>query len=182
MAINAPVTCMGRRGRKRVRVNQCLEVLCAEDLYSDLLSDRTKQVGPGSRGTVECRVGGSVHTANWEVRANAVWTFGRVFFFCPRCQRRCSRLYVPCASFWPFACRTCCGLTYTSQSQLNYKNSLWGRGQFARMWGMSQRDYAYEITSELRSNRRKRSRVRWAKRRPILEAWRKRGEGSEDAR
>lgn len=170
MALNAPVTCSGRRGPRRVRVKQCLAVFHAEELYSALMADRRKRLAPGALGSVQYQAGGHVHTANWEVRPNAVWTFGRVFFLCPHCQRRCSRLYVPCASFWPFACRTCCGLTYTSRARLNYKNSLWGRGSYARMWGLSQRDYAYDITCELRINRRAGSRKRWASRRPIIAA------------
>lgn len=177
MAFSAPVSCRGRRGPRRVRVNQCLAVFHAEELYSKLLKDKPTVVRPGWRGGVAYTVEGASHAVQWEVRANAVWRRGRVFFICPRCRNRCTRLYVPCVGFSPCACRQCCGLTYTSRALLNYKDSMWGRGPFARMFGTTQRDYAYEITAELRQKRRARSRARWDERRPILEELAK----SEDA-
>ena len=177
---NAPVWCNSSRGRRRVRVEQCVAVFRAEDLYSDLLASDPKEVRPGRCGSVGYHLdGGVVHPANYELRPNAVWRRGRVFLFCPMCERRCTRLYIPCAGFWPFRCRQCCGLTYTSQARLNYKDSLWGRGPLARMMGTTQRLWAYETTSDLRSHRRVRSYERWTKRRPIFEALAKSSRGEE---
>jgi hypothetical protein len=46
---------------------------------------------------------------------NAVWRRGRLFFRCPACQGRVTRLYVPIAGRQP-RCRRCWGLSYESQS------------------------------------------------------------------
>jgi hypothetical protein len=78
-------------------------------------------------------------TANWEIRQNAVWQRGRVFLRCSRCRLLCTRLYMPLEESW-LACRRCWGLTYASRTLQNYKDSLWGRGAIARMFGTSQRE------------------------------------------
>lgn len=169
-----PVSCSRSRGRgrRRVRVSEVADVLRAEDFYTALLEDPNASLRPGARGTFEYVVLGERETAAWECVPNAVWTFGRVFFLCPRCAGRCTRLYVPCRGFSPFACRTCCGLTYASRAGLNYKDSVWGRGLFARIFGTTHREYAYEITADRRSRRRRLSAERWAKRRPFLLSYR----------
>ena len=46
--------------------------------------------------------------------------------------------------------------------------ALWGRGRFAKMFGTSQRDWAYSTTDEKRRKQLERSRERWAKRRVYL--------------
>jgi hypothetical protein len=61
-------------------------------------------------------------------------SIGRLFLTCPRCQRPCTRLYVPLPSSW-LACRGCWGLTYSSRTLLNYKDSPWGRGAFVSVFG-----------------------------------------------
>ena len=42
----------------------------------------------------------------------------RVFFVCPRCQRRCRKLYVN-GFYRILACRLCLGLRYRSQERLS---------------------------------------------------------------
>jgi hypothetical protein len=66
------------------------------------------------------------------------------------------------------ACRRCWGLTYVSRTLYNYKDSLWGRGQIARMFGTSQRDWAYQWTADRMAKRRSASRDRWGDRRKLL--------------
>jgi hypothetical protein len=83
----------------------------------------------------------------WEVRQNAVWRRGRVFLRCPRCQRCCTRLYLPLETLW-LACRRCWGLTYVSRQLQNYKDSFWGRGTIARMFGTTQRDWALGVLGD----------------------------------
>ena len=131
-------------------------------------SATTQQGACGGRGSLRTSCKGRDITADWEIRQNAVWRRGRVFLECPRCRRPSTRLYLPFADSW-LACRRCWGLTYNSRALLNYKASLWGRGAFARMFGTSQRDWAYETTDENRANRRKASRERWAARRQWLQ-------------
>jgi hypothetical protein len=150
----------GRRGIRRVRVTECWSMLKAEDVYTALLRDDASGTGPGARGAFRCTVQGREFIASWEVVANAVWRRGRVFLRCPRCSLRCTRLYLPLETSSP-ACRCCWGLTYWSRTQSNYKDSLWGRGEIARMFGTSQRDWAYDRTDEARNERRERSHARW---------------------
>ena len=132
-----------------------------------LLNDGSGDVVPGARGTVGTTFGPRQFTVSWEVRGNAVWRCGRVFLRCPRCAGRCTRLYVPTPETW-LACRTCWGLTYASRTLRNYKDSLWGRGKFARMIGTSQREWAFELTNEDRDRRLDCSRQRWEDRRATL--------------
>jgi hypothetical protein len=165
---DARVNCPGGRwGPRRVRTSECYAVLKAEDCYTSLLADDPTRVGPGSRGTVTMTVSGRGHTAWWEVRSNAVWRRGRVFLTCERCDRRCTRLYLPLETSW-LACRRCWGLTYTSRTLHNYKTSLWGRSRFAAMFGTTQREWAVMYTDDRRQERREASRQRWEKRRPVL--------------
>ena len=151
----------GRWGRRRTRVTECWAVLRAEEVYTGLLKDNAEAVAPGALGTAIYTVGGRKVTANWEIRQNAVWRRGRVFLRCSRCSLLCTRLYLPLRDSW-LACRRCWGLTYTSRTLQNYKNSLVGRGQFARMFGTSHRDWALAMTHEKRKERLERSRERWA--------------------
>jgi hypothetical protein len=145
-------------------VTECWFVMRAEDLYTPLLADDAAKVRPGVRGTATCIVKGRDVTADWEVRQNAVWRRGRVFLRCSRCSLRCARLYMPTEKSW-LACRRCWGLTYSSRTLQNYKDSPWGRGSFARMFGTSQRDWAFSTTYDNRKARLERSRERWAARR-----------------
>lgn len=142
-------------------------MLKAEDAYTALLLDDASGVRPGERGATTYTLGGREVTASWEVRQNAVWRRGRVFLRCPKCDQRCTRLYLPRRDSW-LACRRCWGLTYPSQTLKNYKDSLVGRGRFARMFGTSQRDWAFLMTHDKRIERREASRERWAKRRRYL--------------
>ena len=165
---DAAVWCPGGRwGPRRTRTNECWSRLTAEDVYTALLQDDPLKVRPGAAGTATFSVQGHSHTAGWEVRQNAVWRFGRVFLKCPRCDRRCTRLYLPVEAS-SLACRRCWGLTYISRQLVNYKDSLWGRGMIARMFGTTQRDWAYQATSDRREARRLASRERWRVRRERL--------------
>lgn len=156
----------GRWGPRRTRVTECYAILKAEDVYTSLLKDSTKTAAPGAHGTASYTLEGRTFTASWEVRQNAVWRRGRVFLRCSRCERRCTRLYLPLATSW-LACRRCWGLTYASRTLYNYKDSLWGRGRIARMFGTSQRQWAYQWTADRQQKWRARSRERWAHRRSI---------------
>lgn len=156
----------GRWGPRRTRVSECRFVLRAEELYTELLKRKGPSVAPGATGTLVLTIEGRSHTASWEVRRNSVWRRGRVFLMCARCSARCTRLYLPLQDSW-LACRTCWGLTYASRTLQNYKNSLWGRGAFARMFGTTQREWALEQTDEAREERLTRSRERWGERRVI---------------
>jgi hypothetical protein len=122
----------------------------------------------GSRGTGSVTHGGRRLVFAWLVRPNAVWRRGRVFLVCDRCGRRCTRLYAPLATSG-LACRSCWGLTYGSQTLYNYKNSLWGRGSIARMFGTTQREWAHDWAVERRAHRTEQSRKRWEERRPYLQ-------------
>jgi hypothetical protein len=57
--------------------------------------------------------------------------------------------YMPLEDSW-LACRRCWGLSYASRALLNYKIQSGGRGKFARMFGTSQREWAFQITCERR--------------------------------
>ena len=162
---DAAVWCPGGRwGPRRTRTTECWSRLTAEDVYTALLHDDRSKVRPGASGTATLTVEGRRHTAKWEVRQNAVWRFGRVFLKCPRCDGRCTRLYLPLETSW-LACRRCWGLSYVSRQLSNYRDSLWGRGMFARMFGTTQRDWAYQRTSDRRMERRRASSERWRLRR-----------------
>jgi hypothetical protein len=162
---DADVWCPGGRwGPRRTRVTECWATLRAEDFYTALLGRPGEKVSPGSHGSVSCTLRDRPLTADWELRQNAVWRFGRLFLKCPRCARRATRLYWPLETSW-LACRRCYGLSYNSRALNNYKDSLWGRGEFARAFGTTQRQWAYERTDEGRSERQKASRERWATRR-----------------
>ena len=146
-------------------------MLRAEDVYTVLLEDNSSAVRPGAKGRSTYTVEGRQFAAGWEVRQNVVWRRGRVFLQCPRCDTRCTRLYLPLRDSW-LACRRCWGLTYASCTLQNYKNSLWGRGRFAKMFGTSQRDWAFLATYDKRTERLETSRERWRKRRRYLSAGR----------
>ena len=160
------VIASGRWGRRRVRVTECYAVLRAEDAYTTVLRDCGGQATLGRRVTVECSISGRDMTAVCEVRANAIWRGGRLFYRCPRCDRRCTRLYLPLADS-RLACRRCWGLTYNARTLANYKDTPWGRGALARMFGTTQRDWAYDATDGRRKSRRAASRRRLAERRGI---------------
>jgi hypothetical protein len=130
----------GRWGPKRLKVTQCWATLTAEGVYTGLLRDDATRARAGARGTVEWTVrsrSGCSRSfpADWELRANAVWRHGRLFFRCPRCTRLATRLYVPCEDSGA-ACRRCWGLTYESRRE-NYKSApsflpCYSLGQMAR--------------------------------------------------
>ena len=157
----------GRWGPRRVRTNECLAILRAEDWYTAILRDSPGRLGPGSRGTGTARLGKRDHTAEWETRPNAVWRRGRIFLVCPRCATRCTRLYMPSENAW-LACRRCWGLTYASRTLQNYKSTQWGRGRFAALFETTHRDYALMTTGDRRKERRAASVERWRQRRRWL--------------
>ncbi len=154
---DAAVTCSGRWGRRRTRVTECWAVLRAEDLYTSLLSG-SEPVAAGGHGEATWTVGERSFEVAFEVRANRVWRYGRVFLQCSRCSRRATRIYVPTAASWA-ACRRCWGLTYQSRTQNNYKDR--GGGILAFL-GASHRSMAYIQTEHARERRREASIERWA--------------------
>jgi hypothetical protein len=164
----ASVWCPGGRwGPRRTRDTECWALIRAEDVYTGLLRQDAKRVVPGASGTAAYRVEGRELVAGWEVRENAVWKRGRVFLRCPRCAKRCTRLYQPLENSW-LACRGCWGLTYPSRALQNYKDSFWGGRRFAWMLGTTHRDWALLATEENRRKRQAASRLRWAERRALL--------------
>ena len=167
----------GRWGPKRVRVSQCL-ALRAEDAYTDLLRDDAARARPGARGSLEWTVqGGSGRSASvavaWELRPNAVWRHGRLFFRCPGCSKLATRLYVPREDTGA-ACRRCWGLTYESRQQRNYKSGP------SFLPGYSIGNLAHWLTWSARERRAEDAAKRYAERREILKGWRERPGGLMD--
>jgi hypothetical protein len=166
-SVDAAVWCpSGRWGPKRVRVTRCLALL-AEDAYTELLRDSAARARPGASGsvtwTVRNRAGRSASFAiDWELRPNAVWRHGRLFFRCPRCTRLATRLYVPCDDTGA-ACRRCWGLTYESRQERNYRPS---RSRYGPL--LSPRMYALCRADDARQARAAASKRRYAERREIL--------------
>ncbi len=137
----------GRWGPKRTRVTQCWAVMTAEAIYTALMRDDLAKMRPGARGSALWSPGGRSDEIQWELRANAVWRFGRLFLICPRCHRRATRIYVPIETSWP-ACRRCWGLTYESRQRENYKDS----GRFSGL-GLTLRSLAESQTYSRRERR-----------------------------
>jgi hypothetical protein len=164
---DAAVWCpSGRWGPRRVRVTECVSVFRAEDVYTALLreADQLRPVRPGARGSVTFSIEGRTLSAAWEVRANAVWRFGRVFLRCSRCERLATRLYMPLAHSWA-ACRRCWGLTYESRQRANYRDC----GRFAGL-GLTSRSAAQWQTLSERERRAEAAAVRYAERRTTFKA------------
>jgi hypothetical protein len=154
----------GRWGPKRVRVTQCWAVLRAEDVYTGLLRTASGRTQPGERGEVAWSPDGKREpvSVSWELQANAVWRFGRLFLRCPRCQRRATRVYVPTEHAFA-ACRRCWGLTYESRQERSYKP---GRSR----WGLILSPLAYALcrANDARQARAAAAAKRHAERREIL--------------
>ena len=118
-------------GSRRTRVDECWAILTAEALYTCLLRDDTVDVKPGASGSYTWVLPGRTLNATWELRQNHVWRFGRLFFTCPACTHRATRLYIPTPDA-PLACRKCSGLTYESK-QRSYTNlNVFGLGITSR--------------------------------------------------
>jgi hypothetical protein len=159
---NTPVTCAGRWGPKRVRVTQCWAVLAAEDLYTALMRDNLTRMRPGCHGSLKWTLPGKSLFLDWELRANAVWRFGRLFLRCPRCNRLATRIYVPTEESWA-ACRRCWGLTYESRQHGNYK-----RGAFEQAIALGSFSLGQWLTLIERERRAEAAAQRYAERRKIL--------------
>lgn len=133
-------------------------MLAAEMLYHKLLCDGTQLV-PGWRSTLTCVVGGATfENIETELRANAVWRRGRLFFQCRNCGHSATRLYIPIEGYEP-RCRRCWGLSYQSQSR-SYKPC----GLLGRLFG----PIAHETTLERRKRRQQAARARYDARRAFL--------------
>src|SRR5262249_44072434 len=154
----------GRWGPRRVRVTECWAVLTAEHMYTELIRDNLERLAPGQHGSATWKLDGYSADLGWEVRANSVWRFGRVFFRCPKCARLATRIYVPNANAWA-ACRRCWGLTYPSRQFGNYKN--YGGG-FLGAFGFTHRDFALSQTHDNRRRREAAAWERYAERRRIM--------------
>ena len=153
----------GRWGSRRVRVTEC-RTARAEALYTALVRGG-HTTGPGAHGQASWKFGDAGVTADWEIRANRIWKYGRVFLRCGRCQRRATRLYLPVPSAPAlFACRRCLGLTYGSRVSNNYKDRLLrGLGGL----GVTHRLSAHLVTLGEQARRREASLARQAERRPL---------------
>jgi hypothetical protein len=150
----------GRWGPRRARVGQCVAILAAELVYDKLIRDGEK-FGPGRRATLAWTPAG-VSGASWNIEAevlpNAVWRRGRLFFRCPDCGRRATRLYVPVSGLQP-RCRRCWGLSYDSQS--------WSYKPLA-IFGQLLGPMAYATTLARREARQRAARARYDARRAFL--------------
>ncbi len=152
----ARVSCSGRRGRRRVRVSQCY-ALRVEDVYTELVRQGV-DLDPGWCRKVRITLGSRVFKIPLECRANRIWRIGRPFFQCPRCQYRCTRLYMPDVEDVGLECRRCWGLSYQSQ-QRNYKDRV-PRGLLAEGFEITHRMWAYMDADNVRDERRAQSRER----------------------
>jgi hypothetical protein len=153
--VDATVWCpSGRWGPRRVRVTECA-LLTAEDFYTRLLRDSPREVRPGRHGSLTWTLAGSYPiSVAFQIRANAVWRFGRVFFICPSCGRLATRIYVP-KLLAGAACRRCWGLTYESRQQRNYKagSSRWGVILSPLPYAMCRAEDAREARAEAAAKR-----------------------------
>jgi hypothetical protein len=137
----------GRWGPRRVRVSECIAVVTAEAVYTALMGHDRQRLQPGAGGYVSWMVAGRTLSVRWELRANTIWRFGRVFLQCAICTGRATRIYVPTEDASP-ACRRCWGLTYESRQRRNYKDV----GRFAAL-GFTARTLAYSQTLAERERR-----------------------------
>lgn len=153
----------GKWGRRRVRTSECWATIRAEDSYTAVTGSTFPPEASKSRAQLTWTIGARQLSGNCELVPNRIWRAGRLFLLCPRCARRCTRLYLPLESSW-LACRQCWGLTYDSRAISNYKDTLWGRGAFARMFRTTHREWAFLTTHERREARRQASRDRIAMR------------------
>ena len=152
----------GRWGPRRVRVEECWAILTAERVYTSLLGD-PEAISVGRRGELLYTVGDRTVTVHFEVRANAVWRFGRVFLICPMCSGRATRIYLTTAAS-PAGCRRCWGLTYESR-KADYR--VRGPFSYVGSWGEAATVLARERRSEASARR-------YAERRSILNGERER--------
>lgn len=147
----------GRWGPRRVRVEECWSILTAEHVYTRMIATGT--IAVGARGEVTSTLGGRTVVVPIEVRANAVWRFGRVFLGCPMCSRLATRIYLP-TSESPPGCRRCWGLTYESR-KTNYRTT--GPFSFCGSWAEAE-------TVLARQRRSVATKRRYAERRLLLKA------------
>lgn len=160
------VWCSGRWGRRRVRVTECWASVAAEDGYTELIRLDPEGGWRGGHGwdayTLTKRSTGQSRSVQveWEVQANAIWRFGRVFLICAKCRRRATRLYLPTCDT-PAWCRRCWGLTYDSR-KANYRTGGC-RGSMLGSWAKAD-------TVLARERRRRASAARYAQRREILDS------------
>lgn len=156
----------GKWGRRRVRTSECWATIRAEDSYTAVAASQFPAGASRTRVRLSWAIGGQQFSAECELTPNAIWRVGRLFLICPRCVQRCTRLYLPLETS-RLACRQCWGLTYDSRTISNYKDTLWGRGAFARMFRTTHREWALLTTHERREARRQASRdriaLRWSK-------------------
>jgi hypothetical protein len=138
-------------------VEECASILTAERVYTGLLAD-PETICVGRRGEVRYNVGDRTVTVQFEVRANAVWRFGRVFLTCSMCSGRATRIYLP-SSTAPAGCRRCLGLSYDSRKADYRTTGPWGK--YLGSWA----EASTILANERRSTA---SEARYAERRLIL--------------
>lgn len=153
----------GKWGRRRVRTSECWATIRAEDTYTAVAASKLPEGASQTRAKVTWTIGSRQLLGECELVPNPIWRAGRLFLICPRCAQRRTRLYLPLESS-RLACRQCWGLTYDSRAFSNYKDTLWGRGAFARMFRTTHREWAFLTTHERRAARREASRDRIATR------------------
>jgi hypothetical protein len=144
-----------------VRVEECSSILTAERVYTGLLA-APEAIRVGGGGEVFYTIGDRTVAVKFEVRANAVWRFGRVFLKCLMCSRRATRIYLP-RSDSPAGCRRCWGLSYDSRKASYRVSGPWGR--YLGSWGEA-------ATILARERRSQASAARYEERRVILQGHR----------
>ena len=104
----------GRPRRKR-RVSECFAVMKAEHVYAQIQSAEPMK----ALGVEWADVG------RWTIAvdqiSNPLWRRGgRLFLRCPRCNRRCARLYMP-DKHDELKCRLCWRLSYYTRQAVSYR-------------------------------------------------------------
>ena len=115
----------GRWGVARLHVEHCWGILRAESWYRDLRA-KGQSIAVGRRRTAVVKIEEGESVVTVECRENRLWKHGRLFFRCPQCDARVSRLYLPQPQSDP-RCRRCWGLNYASQSLSYHVPALFWR-------------------------------------------------------
>jgi hypothetical protein len=137
-------------------VNSPTHCPCGAELTYLQAEQERVALKPGWRATVRVQIPNedSKFVSPWslkvEVLANPIWRRGRLFYRCPACGRRATRLYVPFSGLQP-RCRRCWGLSYESQS-----------------WSYEGGPVAYVTTLCRREERHRAARARYDARRAFL--------------
>ena len=167
---DAPVWCPGGRwGGRRVRTNECQMRVRCEDLYVALLREQPKG-NVSVQGAAERLPIGS-RGANWLSRGRhaPIRSGGSVECFLGALNASGSALGSICPALTQTS--AVAGVGDCRMPPRRYKTTksrLGAEGRLRRMFGTTQRDWAYETTNERRGERRAECEKRWNKRKRHL--------------